>query len=104
MLAERGIRDRVDGRVAVLVGLGVLAELLPVADEVAPGDVHHACVQVEVGPLQPAQFAAAGAGDRRQSQVHRQRRIDLVSCGDDLSDGFWSGRGGWAVPGLGQLR
>ena len=47
-----------------LVGIRVEEDnnLLAIADEVAEPDVHQACVQVDVSPLQPAQFAAPGAG------------------------------------------
>ena len=44
---------RVDGEPAVLVRLGVLADLLTVADDVIEGDVHQATVQVDVADLRP---------------------------------------------------
>jgi hypothetical protein len=59
-LGEHGDGDCVDRQSALLVSLGVLAQLLARADQVAERDVHQAGVQVDVCPLQPAQLARAG--------------------------------------------
>jgi hypothetical protein len=59
----------VDGEPAVLVGLGGLTDALTAADDVVEGDVHQAPVDVDVADLQPAQLAAAHAGDHHQPQV-----------------------------------
>jgi len=55
--------DRVDGKPAVLVGLGVLADALSGADHVVEGDVDQAAVEVDVTDLQAAQLTAADTGD-----------------------------------------
>ena len=52
--------DRIDGKPAVLMGLGVLADALSGANHVVEGDVDQAAVEVEVADLQAAQVGRVG--------------------------------------------
>jgi hypothetical protein len=85
-LADEGAADRVQREPPVLVGLGVLADLLAALDEVVEGDVHGAVLQLEVAELDRAQLAAARAGDRRKPDVEREQQpVRGPGLGDDLS-------------------
>jgi hypothetical protein len=64
------------------MGLGVLAHLVAIADEVAERDVHQAGVQVDACPLQPARLTAPDARHGRKphvqgKEVHRFHRLPV---------------------------
>jgi hypothetical protein len=61
--------DRVDRQVSVLMGLGVLADLLAALDYVVVRHVHDAVGQVNAADLHGAQLAAAHAGDGDKPHV-----------------------------------
>jgi AAA domain-containing protein len=64
------------------MSLGVLAQLLSAPRLITVRNVDHARVQVDVSPLQPAQFAAAGPRNSGQPEVHgEQVQLSPASCG-----------------------
>jgi hypothetical protein len=92
----------VDGEPSVLMGLGVLADPLPTADDPVEGDMHHAAIEVDVAELQAAQLATAYASDDDQPQVQAEGSAVGTGFGDYLGHVFGrggldrlSGRGGW---------
>ena len=58
---DQHARVRVNGEPAVLVGLNVLADAPPAADDVIEGDMHQAPVEVDVADLQAVELVAAHA-------------------------------------------
>ena len=79
MLGEHGAGGLVERQPTLGVGLGVLLDdaLVARVGDAAP-DRQRALVEIDIVPPQATQLAPTCTGSGRESQEHRQRRVDVA--------------------------